>query len=79
MPSWLQRMLQAKMQTAAASLTVISNQALLPREFRLKLKVKSLSLLIIWKEIKALFTRQVAPYGLSLGQQSQNLGLGLMS
>jgi hypothetical protein len=72
MPGLLQRLLQAMMQTAAACLTAISNQAHLPSEFRLKLKVESLGLLIIWKEIKALFTRQVAPYGLSPGN---NLGI----
>ncbi len=76
MPSLLQRMLQAKMQTAAASLTVVSNQAHLPREFWLKLEVKFLSLFIIGEKIKALFTRQIAPY-VHLGN-NLNLGLGLM-
>jgi hypothetical protein len=67
MPGLLQRMLQATMQTAAACLTALSNQAHLPSEFRLKLKVEFLSLLIIWNEIKVLFTRQLTPYGLSPG------------
>jgi hypothetical protein len=75
MPSLLQRMLQAKMQTAAASLTVISNQAHLPSEFRLKLKVKSLSLLIIWKEIKAFSQGRSLLMGSHLGNNLRTWAL----